>query len=94
MGNGVRYYLLSPKNDTEAADFAAPTVSVDGTQLIITAPAGHELHDLYIHSVNGICHRTEANAGQQVSTTLPAGIYSVRLQCNKASYSYKLRIKE
>ena len=90
----MRYYLLSPKNDTEAADFAAPTVSVDGTQLTITAPTGHELHDVSIHSAGGICHLTEANAGQQISTRLPADIYIVRLQCNKSSYSYKLCIKE
>lgn len=94
IGNGVRYYLLSPKNDTEVADFAAPTVSVDGTQLTITAPTGHELHDVSIHSADGICHLTEANAGQQISTRLPADIYIVRLQCNKSSYSYKLCIKE
>ena len=94
-GNGVRYYLLSPKNDDiETAGFTAPTVSVDGCRLTITAPAGHELLDVTVHSSNGACHLTEANAGEQLTTRLPAGIYIVRLQCNGARYSYKLCLRD
>lgn len=94
-GNGVRYYLISPKQSsdyTTEQPLSAPVLKSEGKRVTVTAPADAELTDLRIVTTGGMNVTNVANAGSEYSTELAEGIYIITLRCNNASYTYKVAI--
>ena len=94
-GNGVRYYLISPKqasDSTTEQPLSAPVLKSEGKRVTVTAPAETELTDLRIVTTGGMNVTNVANAGSEYSTELAEGIYIITLRCNNASYTYKVAI--
>ena len=94
-GNGVRYYLISPKqasDSTTEQPLSAPVLKSEGKSVTVTAPAEAELTDLRIVTTGGMNVTNVANAGSEYSTELAEGIYIITLRCNNASYTYKVAI--
>lgn len=91
-GNGVRYYLVSQLPGNDSPEITTPLLRTDNHIVSIAAPAGSELTDLHIVTASGMNVTNIANAGSEYTTELAEGIYIITLQCNNASYTYKVAI--